>query len=269
MKTDFYLKFADEAEALAALSQIDAKLSDSDKWAEPIVHPFEASRLIPWNLEYLRSCAEFLENRKRLSVDQATKAGYDIGFHRGKFSQASRKIEEARFILEMIPAVLAVPNFPACRALFYGFQSSIYSTREAIKESCNLLGGPGKRWWVTTEKRIKKEDPFIQFLHIDYNRDKHGEAGGVLVPSLKLYEFKGARADFISGEGVFQIENKGTDRERRVFLPGPSGEMSLRIEYDNKVVRGKDVSSLPFVEQMSEIVAYYEELIREAKTKFG
>lgn len=266
MKTDFYVQFPNEAETLSALAKIDAALGN--KWADSTIHPFDASRLVPWNVDYLKDCAEVLDKRKRLTFDQALKAGYDIGFHRGKFSQADRKIEEARFILEMIPAALTVPNFSACRALFYGFQSSIYSTREALKRSCRRIGHPADQWWKAVEDKIVKNEPFIQFLHIDYNRDKHGEASGLLIPSLRQYGYKGPLPDVLSGEGVFKIENKGTIKERRVFLPNPDCEMSIRIEFAGQIIEGTDVSSLPFVDKLSKIVGYFEKLLIDAKTQF-
>ncbi|MBV5324393.1 MAG: hypothetical protein J0626_03520, partial [Rhodospirillaceae bacterium] len=240
-----------------------------EKWADPTLHPFDVTRLVPWNTDYLKGCDELLDKRKRLTLDQALKAGYDIGFHKGKFSQADRKIEEARFTLEMMPTALAVPNFSACRALFYGFQSSIYSTREALKRSCRRIGHPADQWWKATEDKIVKDEPFIQFLHIDYNRDKHGEASGLLIPSIKKYSYIGPLPDVFSGEGVFKIENRGTVEERRVFFPNPNCEMSIRIDFANQTVAGADVSALPFVEKLTKITEYFERLVREAKAQFA
>jgi hypothetical protein len=268
MKTDFYLLFPNRADAASALAKIDATLDNGDKWGESISHPFDASCLVPWNIDYLKNCEELVDKRKRLTFDQALKAGYDIGFHRGKFSQADRKIEEARFILEMVPVALSVPNFSACRALFYGFQSSIYSTREALKRSCRRIGHPANQWWKVRERQIVENEPFIQFLHIDYNRDKHGEPSGLLVPSIDFYGYKGPQPDMVSGEGVFRIENKGTIAERREFLPNPDCDMAIRIEFEHQIIEGVDVSALPLADKLSKVLEYFDKLLIEVKTRF-
>jgi hypothetical protein len=268
MRKDFYLELSSEAEALRTLTEIDRLVGGGDRWSEPIHHPYSSFRLIPWNLGSLQSCSHLLENRKRLTPDQALRKGYDIGFHRGKFSQASRKIEEARHILELMPLALSVPNFAACRALFYGFQSSVYATREALKASCGRIGGDAQKWWKATEAEIRKSEPFIHFLHVDYNTDKHGEASGMLSPSLKLYGYKGLAPDVVSAEGVFKIENKGSARERRVFLPNIQCEMTVNIAFDPQIIGGQDVTNLPLTEKMAKASDFMEEIVAKAKSKF-
>lgn len=267
MEKHFYVECANAELADKLLGAIAGVLGEI--WAEPVTHPFEKSRLVPWNIDYLRECENFIGNEKRLSIDQAVKAGYNVGFHRGKFAQAKRKIEEARLTLDLLPAALAVPNFPACRALFYGIQSSLYSTREALKRSCKRIGGPAGEWWQATEADIVKNEPFIQFLHIDYNRDKHGEASGVLVPSIKLYRYAGPKPDMISGEGIFMIENKGSANPRRQFFANAECEMSIRIDFPNQIIGGRDVSAFPITDKLGRVIAHLEQLVVEADERFS
>ncbi|MGB3417588.1 MAG: hypothetical protein WBA36_13010 [Mesorhizobium sp.] len=149
-----------------------------------------------------------------------------------------------------------------------GNQQSIYSVREALGRSCRRIGSPADAWWKGVERNIVKNEPFIQFLHVDYNRDKHGEGSGVLVPSIDMGAYSGAAPDMISGEGVFTIQHKGSINRRRVFFPAPNCKMTIRLEFEKQVIRGHDIGSLSFVEKLNMIIEYYEDLIKDAKVRF-
>lgn len=267
MRTDFYAVFEDEVGAAEVLRKVEDALGE--KWADPVIHPFESTRLIPWNVAYLSEHEILIHGRERMRVDEATKRGFDIGFHKGKFAQAARKIEEARFTLELLPSALSVPNFPACRALFYGIQSSIYSAREAIKRSCGLVGDDGRKWWAQKEKELKCNEPLFQALHIDYNRDKHGEASGILIPTLKLRSYEGPAPDIISGEGVFIVENKGSIEAQRVFHRAIDASMELRLDLDLLNVANVGVATNSVEATLKRQISYFETLIKDAREKFG
>jgi len=266
MKKDFYVVLEDEADALDLLRRLEKGLGD--KWADPITHPFENTRLVPWTVNCLSDYEALIKGRQRIGIDEAMKRGFDIGFHTGKFAQAARKIEEARFTLELFPAALAVPNFPACRALFYGIQSSVYSAREAIEKSCKRIGQVGEKWWIEKKRDIKTNEPLFEKLHIDYNRDKHGEASGLLIPKLKLFSFRGPHPDVISGEGVFLIENKGSIDARRVFYDSADASMELRLDLNQLGSSGGDAAAKPVPEILARQIGYFEALVKEARKTF-
>lgn len=267
MKIDFYVQCRDTADAMKMIDRL--ALQSGDRWAEPITHPFRKTRLVPWNEEFLQDYAEIIEGHPRLTLDQAMKSGFNLGYHRGKFAQSDRKIEEARFTLEMLPLALEAANFPACRALFYAVQSSLYSMREALKKTCIRISPEGNCWCTSAFMSIKKNEPFIDMLNVDYNRDKHNESSGILIPNLKLYSYKGAAPDYISGEGVFSVEGRDTDRQRRVFHPAVECMMSIRIDFQPISVSGEDLGTLNIVQQLFRVVNFYEDLIFDAKQKFG
>lgn len=266
MKKDFYVVLQDESEASFLLRKIEEGLGD--KWADPITHPFESTRLVPWNVSHLSDYEALINERERIGLDAAMKRGFDIGFHSGKFSQAARKVEEARFTLELFPAALEVPNFPACRALFYGIQSSIYSARVALKKSCTLIGEDGDKWWKQKISDLKTNEPLFEALHIDYNRDKHGEASGLLIPKLMLFSHKDPRPDVISGEGVFMIENKGSIDARRVFYYAADASMEIRLDLIQLGISGGDAAAKSVPELLACQIGYFETLIKEARMKF-
>ena len=106
-------------------------------------------------------------------------------------------------------------------------------------------------------------------LNVDYNRDKHSESSGILIPNLRLYSYLGAAPDFVSGEGVFLIEGRGTSRERRVFHPAVECLMSIKIDLEPITVAGEDLGALNVIQQLGEVVNFYEDIISDAKQRFG
>lgn len=266
MRKDFYVEVPTADEATRILSEIEKR--KGTKWAEPISSPFKREVVFGWNNDELATCEDLITGLRRLSLDEALKRDYEIDYHRGRFAHASRKLEEARFMLDAIENSVQSINFPATRALFYGFQSAIYSTREALKRSCRKSGDEARRWWKDVETVIKGHEPFIQFMHVDYNRDKHGENSGLLSPSVFLYSYEGPAVDVLSGEGVYKIEERGTPRERRVFAKNVEADMSVRILFEPQVVKGVDVDPLPIEKKLLHVLQYYEEILVEAKTQF-
>lgn len=266
MKKDFYVVLEDEADALDLLRTMEEGLGE--KWSDPITHPFENTRLVPWVVGYLSDYEALIKGRERIGLDEAMKRGFDIGFHTGKFAQAARKIEEARFTLELFPAALAVPNFPACRALFYGIQSSIYSARQALEKSCKRIGQNGEEWWKEKKSELKTNEPLFEKLHVDYNRDKHGEASGLLIPKLKLFSYRGPRPDIISGEGVFIIENNGSIDARRVFYDSADAQMELQLDPNQLEASGRDTAAEPVPKILARQIGYFEALVKEARKTF-
>jgi hypothetical protein len=251
MKKDFYVRFLSVAEAEHTLSEIQAKIGE--RWADPTPNMTGASCVIPWNSEYLAGLEDLVAGRPRLRADEAMKQGFTLGYHKGRFAQAANKIEDAHFILDALERLYGLADFPTVRTLYYGYQSSLYGARQAIGERCKPRRSEAGEWWAEVDKKLRKE-PLIDAMDVDYQRDKHGQASAFLRPKLN-WAGSVLPVDVISGEGAYQIVNRGTLRERRRFVPlAPPSTLEVSFDVRSEIVRGNDLSSLPFPAKLRVII---------------
>jgi hypothetical protein len=269
VKREFYVEFDSVEDSIEVLNEINERIGDT--WDNPKRHPFKQSSIISWNLSYLKKCEDLLNGLNRLTLQDAAKRGYAMGYHQGKFHHAAQKIEDAGFILdamnEAMKAAGETPSLPVFRSLFYGFQAAIYSTINALCGVFQNLGGDAGKWWATKNKILKSER-FIQALLVDYHTDKHGSYTGLLSARVKLFGYKGPTPDSISGEGVFVIINRGTSRERRIFHSGASCEFDPYLQIDEIRLDGNDLRGLPLTDQLEYVLWYFQDLLYESKSKF-
>lgn len=265
MKMDFYVEFESIENAKKTIKEINERLGET--WAEPKRHPFKESAIFGWNLSYLTTCEDLLNGLHRLTEKEAAKRGYAMGYHQGRFHQAAQKLEDAAFILDAMKSAVGTPNLPAFRSLFYGFQAAIYGTVNALRGSCQELGGYAGQWWKTKNKTLKAED-FIQTLIVDYNTDKHGSYTGLLSARIRFFGYMGPTPDIISGEGVFSIIQRGTSRERRIFHSGASCEFEPYLRLNEMKLAGNDLNGLPLTDQLEWVLWYFQDLLYEAKSLF-
>jgi len=266
MKKEFFVEFLNADAAQKILNKIAARIGDT--WDVPNVHPFEGTALFSWNTEQLRACEDLLQGQKALNLQEARKAGYTFGFHRGKFHQASQKIEDACFILDEMKRLMTAPNLPAYRSLYYGLWSALYGAITALAGSFQRIGGDAKRWWEATNSALKKEKS-IQLLLSDYHADKHGHATSLLSSTLRMHEYFGQPVDVISGEGAYRIQNRGTPRERRVFSVDGVYELTPLVQLEEFKICGLDISSLPLNDQLEFVIWHFQDILHNAKTQFG
>lgn len=266
MKPAFLVEFPNEQAAQEVLDQIASRIGSA--WDVPNVHPLKGTALFSWPSDQLHAYEDLLAGLKTMTSHEATKAGYAFGFHRGKFHQSSQKIEDACFILDEMRRLMAAPNLPAYRALYYGFWSAIYGALTAFTVSFQHIGGEAKRWWEVTNKALKKEQ-CIQLLLNDYHADKHGAATPLLSSSLQMYEYVGRAVDVISGEGAYYLEHRGTSRERRIFPPGGVYVLTPKVSLERFTIAGTDISSLPLNDQLEFVIWYFQDILHEARTSFG
>lgn len=191
-----------------------------------------------------------------------------MGYHQGRFHRASQKLEDAYFIHDAMKSGTKVPNLPAYRSLFYGFQSSIYGVREGLTKACKAIGGDAALWWNERFNNLKQEETLSR-LYDDYTDDKHGRVTSLLTSRLALYEYSGAAFDVVSGEGAFVVVNRGTARERRVFPPGIVCVFEPYLQIEKFTLGGADLSALPLNDQLEFVIWYFQDLLHEAKIKFG
>lgn len=251
---------------MAVLTSVASAIGEV--WAEPESNAFDGRWIIPWNNSALPGLAHLVEKLPKLSRDQAIKQGFNLGFYKGPFAQAERKLEEAFFLVKSLPDALQTKQFPLVKALFYALQGALYGTREGLKKTCNRHSKEAREWWVKLEKSVKTVYPFVDILHIDYNRDKHNEGSSILHPVLKTYAYRGESVGTISGEGAYVIEASPHGRIMRRFNGGIVGQLDVRVEVDSYKLGNMDVGGLPMVNQMDSVVILHDKWVSDAARLF-
>jgi hypothetical protein len=266
MKPDFFVVFADARECEMALEEIHN--SKGGVWAAPITNAFNKKCIIPWNIEELSELSHILDAKEKITRDESIKQDFNVDFYKGPFAQAERKFEEAQFIAEDFDNIMALNHFPVFKANFYGCQGALYGVREALARKTIKLGGEASTWWKSIENSLRQKEPFIHLLHVDYNRDKHGDGSSILHPSLKMYEYKGAAIDIISGEGAFRLTKTVHGRLVRSFVTGLNASLNVTISLPSIVVSGEELVGMPLKSQIMRVLDVHDQWISEAKNRF-
>lgn len=265
MKTDFYLVFPDIDSANAFIGVVDERIGEH--WAEAKINRFDGKALVAWNEQYLSKVNSLINGIERLSYTEADESGWNLGFHKGKFAKSKTKLEDAIFARESLDMFDHYPNFPAYRAVFFGILSSLYGVKEGLKKVCKKIGEDATLWWEKKFEEIKNDD-LLYLFYDTHNADKHGLEVGFLTPNMELYKYGTTMPEIISGEGAFNVINRGTSKERRVFHTGITADFSCYHRTKNLFHKGDDVSELPLKEQIDLVISHYQELVWEAKGKF-
>lgn len=268
MKIHRYLVLPNESDARALVERLD-QARGSDHWAEPNVNPFDGRAIVPWNDEYLADQAELVDGIEALSHDQAQDQGWSFGFFTGRFAKARVKLEEAQHIRVSLDAFDRNPNYPAYRALFFGLLSSLYGVKEALRESCNKIGGGASVWWEEKFEEIRM-DPLLWLFYNLNNSDKHSISSPLLRPRMNLYGYRGPAPPGLitSGEGIFVAMKQGTARERRVFFEDADATFEVYLDVPALIHKGQEVCKIGLKAQLDLAITYYEELVFEARHTF-
>lgn len=272
MKIHRYILFHNESESRAFVDRI-LRARESDDWAvEPIVNPFDGRALIPWNDNFLADQRSLLDGMLALTFDEAQEQGWAFGHLTGRFAKARVKLEEAQHIRVSLDAFDHKPNYPAYRALFFGLLSSLYAVKEALQQSSKKLGKEAQLWWETKFKEIKG-DPLLWLFYDLNNADKHSISSPLLRPRMNLRSYQGLNLPglIVSGEGVFVLVDKGTARERRVFFDNIEqidATFEVYLDISELSHMGEDVTNLKLKAQLDLAIAYYENLVFEARCTF-
>lgn len=265
MQIDRYVLFTDINAATDFVAELDTARGATDVWDIPTEHPFDERALIGWCDDYLEAHATMLVGRDTIRPEEALSQGWH--FHpifKGSFAKARLKLEEAQFVLDGLKLVQTDTNFPAYSALFYSFLSALYSVKEALKKTCERLGGEEKRWWESQYRRIQ-DDPIVNYFYKLNNDQKHGVNSSPLQVSAKM--FGAALPAFpgqvmISAEGAFGIVHAGSARERRIPLAGLDSQMTVQLLADDGSVLGDAVS-------LSDgVLRFYEDMTFDARQQF-
>lgn len=268
MQINKYLTFASAEEASLFLGRLHAAMQYREIWAEPNIHPFEGRAIVPWNDGYLAQYSHLLEGVEPISLEQAREQGFTFGRLKGPFSHARAKLEEAQLLHEALTSATTLPNFPAYRALFFGFLSATYALKEALRQSCKRLGSETEGWFEEQFQRLKA-DPLVWAFYQMNNDNKHQPDDLPLRSYLEtraLQVFgghKGARV-VMSNEGILGIVHEGTYRERVVTMAG-SADLSWRVVLEMPD-RGISGSATALAEQ---VLRFYEALVFEARRIYG
>ena len=268
MKADRYLVFPSVDGAKAFLEKLHAATQHREIWAEPNVHPFQDRAVVPWNDGYLAQYSHLLEGIEQMSLEQARDQGFTFGRLEGPFAHARAKLEEAQLLQEALTAATPLPNFPVYRALFFGFLSATYALKEALRQSCNRLGGDAEAWFEEQFQRLKV-DPIVWAFYQMNNDNKHQPDDLPLRSYLQMRAIRisggpqGARV-VMSNEGILGILHEGTGRERVVALAGSADvNWQVMLEMPDRGICG---AATPLTEQ---VLRFYEVLVFEARKTFG
>lgn len=268
MKINRYILLENKFEGNALIDRID-QARGADHWAEPIINPFDARALVPWNDEYLIQQANLIDGMQTITFDEAQDQGWYFGYFDGRFAKARIKLEEAQHIRVSLDGFDCNPNYPAYRALFFGLLSSLYGVKEALQKSCKKTGNDASSWWEEKFREIKA-DQLLCFFYDLNNSDKHSISSPFLRPHMKLYGYKGVVPSglIISGEGVFVAVDKGTARERRVFFDGVNAAFEVYLDVPVFIHKGKDILGTGLKAQLDMAISHYEDLVFEARSIF-
>ncbi len=268
MKIHRYILLPSENEARSLIERIDLARG-SDHWAEPNVNPFDGRALVPWNDGYLAEQSALIEGLETITFDEAQVQGWAFGYFAGRFAKARVKLEEAQHIRVTLDTFDHKPNYAAYRALFFGLLSSLYGVKEALRQSCKMLGKDTSTWWDAKFEEIRA-DPLLRLFYDLNNSDKHSISSPLLRPRMKLYGYKGlAPQDLvISGEGAFIAVDKGTARERRVFFDGADATFEFYLDVSSLTHKGQDVSGAGLKVLLDMAIVHYEDLVFEARRTF-
>lgn len=270
MRSDRYLYFSPAANASSFLDLLHKAMQHQDIWAEPNTHPFEDKALVPWNDDYLAKYNYLIESVEQISPEQARSEGFIFGRIKGPFAHARAKLEEAQLLQEALTSTTPLPNFSVYRALFFGFLSSTYALKEALRKSCKRLGSKAESWFEEQFQRLKANSLVWAFYQMN-NDNKHGPDDLPLRSYLRQLEPlqitggpTGKVRVVMSNEGIFGVQNEGTDRERVVNLVGSmNGIWEVMIEMPEHNIVGSAT-------QLSkEVLRFYEILVFDARKIFG
>lgn len=268
MNIDKYLVFASEKEARQFLDRLGAAMHYKEVWVDFNVHPFEERTLVPWSDAYLSQYGHLLKGIEQISLSQAREQGFIFGRHKGPFSQARSKLEEAQLLQEALIEASSLPNFPVYRALFFGLINATYALEEAVRNSCKRLGGKAETWFESQFLRLK-DDPVIWTFYQMHNEIKHHP------DNLPLHSFLQMRSSQVTGcpqdakivmssEGVIGILDEGTSREKVTSLAGVTDvDWQVIVDMPNHGVSG------PATQLAIQVLHFYEQLVYAARKTFG
>lgn len=261
MRIDRYLVLDDRNSALSLIVEIDALLGEH--WTDPVIHPESGEALVAWNDAYLSKAHKLQKGKRSVSLQEAILGGWIFGIHQGRFGKARLKLEEAMAIRNALDQFDNYPNFPAYRALFHGFLSSLYGVKEALRNACGKISKDSKAWWESKFKEIQ-QDPLLHLFYKMHNQDKHALEQSILQPRTKLFGYAGAVPERLGAEGVSVSKNAGTKYEQRQFLRGAVAAFECYLLTDNPNDDPPSVKG-----QLDLVLDHYKTLVWESERQFG
>lgn len=160
MRKDSYIVFEDPVEAQKFVDALNRLIGEH--WDDPIKHPFDNRTVVSWNDEYLAKASSMLDGRTTCSRFETIREGWALGYHRGAFSKASAKLEDAISGREALELFKNYPNFPAFRPVFYGILTALYGVKEGLRGATAHLGNEAEAWWETEFTEIRA---IVHFLY--------------------------------------------------------------------------------------------------------
>ena len=191
---------------------------------------------------------------------------------RNIFLASSSKLEDCRTNLRIMKSA---KNTPAFKAAFTSFLSSARAITYALQKEGTPI--TGFRDWYTVKQEEMKNDPLLRFIHTartnDFHEGKHNLRFSTYINHFSTNNLGSPPSPnapiVIRADGIFQIVDKDTAKERRV--PIETGKYQISISIDNPPTEhlGKMIVNRDPITICELALGYYESLIYEANKIFG
>ncbi|MDD5127312.1 MAG: hypothetical protein PHR43_04350 [Dehalococcoidales bacterium] len=186
-----------------------------------------------------------------------------------KFPMSASKLEDCRTNLK---AMKAARNSLEFRAGFTSFLSSARAITYVLqKEGAHIIGFGD---WYASKQNDMKNDPLLKFIHKarteDFHEGKPNLRFGTHIDHFSTNDVKPTAAPIEIGvDGIFQIADKGTPKERRI--PIESGKYRIAISIENPPTEhlGKMINDTSPVNICELSLQYFESIIYEANKAFN
>lgn len=187
------------------------------------------------------------------------------------FERATSKLDDARTIIGNMKTARDAQAF---RSAFNSFLSAARAVTYALQKEGKPLEGFSD--WYNRKQEEMKGDELLRFIHQartqDFHEGKHRLHFGTHIQHLSI----GAEpppsknAAFVIGaDGPFWIVDEGTSRERKIPFKAASYTVRVTCDCPPSMHLGKKLDTDDPVTICELATAYFENLVYEAKTKFG
>ena len=225
---------------------------------------------------------DLIEDFEVINYQEAIERGWYLGTYRGTFGREREKLEDIQLLYDGIVANYGQPNFPVSRALIFGLLSACYSLRISLEKKISAINSNKlNNWWKERSLELKQKKGLLFEFELYMHAEKHGGPLNKVRSNIDIYATslstglifpvypvnKNISPLHISPEGAYVISDEGTIRERRHQVPvGIAGGIyEIKIHSARLTHIGRDITGLSFLDMITLIKCYYEELLFEAE----
>lgn len=188
------------------------------------------------------------------------------------FPGARGKLEDAGIILQQLELARDVPSF---RSLFNAFLSAARAITYALQKDGDKVSGFAE--WYAEKQAEMRGDELLRFMHEarieDFHQGRQRLRFSTRVHRLSTEEVEpgpaAGAALVIGSEGPFWLVDGGTARERRVPVKGTDFVTRVVIANAPRTHMGRSLRRTDPLSVCRVALTYFEELVHEARSKFG